>query len=64
MIDMFNAMARVTLVVTPFIVLLLALTPLTDKRYEASGRRVLWMLVTACLMLPILPVAPPKAFYL
>jgi len=47
------------LVVTPFILLILAAVPLLDKKFAPTGRRALWAMVMVGLMWPFVALITP-----
>ena len=48
-----HALLSTTLVVTPFIMLMLVLVPVLDRKFSPSGRYLLWALVMVGLCLPL-----------
>ena len=53
-----HSLASATLIMTPLILFFLLLTPFLDRKYAASGRYALWILVMAGLCLPLIPFCP------
>jgi len=53
-----HPLANTTLIVTPLIILLLLLVPILDKKFASRGRYILWLMITASLILPLFTFIP------
>ncbi|MCL2236247.1 MAG: hypothetical protein FWB98_07400, partial [Defluviitaleaceae bacterium] len=58
---LFYGILSATLVVTPIVLVVLALTPFMRRVFAPNGRHVLWLIMSAALLTPFLGFLPAPA---